>query len=773
MSSFENFVKCRVVSPLAANATDIALYDAVAPFNLPPLDGGVLVLTDSPNNPSVIEVIRYSYRNALGLYGVQRGQEGTAAVAWSGPVYCYQSLMADDFQALLDSKVDKAAGQSLMLDAERSKLAGIAPGAQVNSVNSVNGKTGAVALVKADVGLGNADNTSDANKPVSTAQQAALDTKVDKVTGKGLSTNDLTAALLTKLNGAAPLASPVFTGSPKAPTQLTTDNSTLLATTAFVQAVVAALVNGAPGALDQLSELAAAMGNDPNFATTMLNALALKAPLASPALTGNPTAPTPAADDNDTSIATTAFVRAVMALFGAGTPRPPFAPGVDANTMVTTGLFYVQGANLPGGDQGSWFLRVDGADDSSGRATQEAERANSVVGDGVRVYRRRAIGGVWTPWQEALHTGNTAVGGVSLPGTAFYEREFSVAIPPSSSVPIPGLHVYTCDILLFGLTAATGSSTNFVGRFSKASGSWVATNIYGYTGSSNQPSIAVVDGVPHVVNNHPTSTYTFVYRMSIAIQSSGVARPFEFFSKLWHDGNLVKQASAVDTTVGALMATGAFGWGSNTCPSSSGNADDILTGGFFWLNVAATGKPESGSGLLFVIPGATTSTTAQWFFGSRTGGGAPGVYYRQKNYGDSTWQPWTAIFHRGNILGTVSQSAGVPTGAIIERGSNANGEYVRYADGTQECWKSTLSSSASRSAWGTSTGLYQSANTAWQYPAPFIDTPVVTGTSYDSGAVGLLSATNIGTANVNLRAISPTPSPSSQILCPVVKGRWY
>ncbi|MCQ2034462.1 hypothetical protein [Stutzerimonas kunmingensis] len=45
-------------------------------------------------------------------------------------------------------------------------------------------------------------------------------------------------------------------------------------------------------------------------------------------------------------------------------------------------------------------------------------------------------------------------------------------------------------------------------------------------------------------------------------------------------------------------------------------------------------------------------------------------------------------FRRGNILGTVSQSGGVPTGAIIERGSNANGEYVRFADGTQICMKS-------------------------------------------------------------------------------------
>lgn len=54
-------------------------------------------------------------------------------------------------------------------------------------------------------------------------------------------------------------------------------------------------------------------------------------------------------------------------------------------------------------------------------------------------------------------------------------------------------------------------------------------------------------------------------------------------------------------------------------------------------------------------------------------------------------------FNRANILGAVSQAAGVPTGAVIQRGSNANGEYVRYADGTQICWavsKSSLSAGA-------------------------------------------------------------------------------
>lgn len=80
-----------------------------------------------------------------------------------------------------------------------------------------------------------------------------------------------------------------------------------------VAEAVAALVNGSPGALDTLQELAAAMGNDPNLAATITNALALKAPLASPALTGNPTAPTQVGTDDSTRLATTAFVKARLA----------------------------------------------------------------------------------------------------------------------------------------------------------------------------------------------------------------------------------------------------------------------------------------------------------------------------------------------------------------------------------------------------------------------------------------------------------------------------
>ncbi|HFW4548297.1 TPA: phage tail protein [Salmonella enterica subsp. enterica serovar Mississippi] len=88
-----------------------------------------------------------------------------------------------------------------------------------------------------------------------------------------------TAFIKQVLLAYAKLASPNFTGKPTAPTADQSSNDTQLATTAFVRSAIAALVDSSPGALDTLNELAAALGDDPNFATTMTNALAGKQPL--------------------------------------------------------------------------------------------------------------------------------------------------------------------------------------------------------------------------------------------------------------------------------------------------------------------------------------------------------------------------------------------------------------------------------------------------------------------------------------------------------------
>ena len=87
--------------------------------------------------------------------------------------------------------------------------------------------------------------------------------------------------LQTALNAKAALASPALTGSPTAPTATAGTNTTQIATTAFVAAAIGALIDAAPGAMDTLNELAAALGDDPNFATTVTNALAGKLSAAS------------------------------------------------------------------------------------------------------------------------------------------------------------------------------------------------------------------------------------------------------------------------------------------------------------------------------------------------------------------------------------------------------------------------------------------------------------------------------------------------------------
>jgi hypothetical protein len=101
----------------------------------------------------------------------------------------------------------------------------------------------------------------------------------------GTNTGDQVLPTLTSL-GAAPLASPALTGTPTAPTAGATVNTTQLATTAFVQTAIANLSDSAPATLNTLNELAAALGDDASFSTTVTTSIAAKLPLAGGTMTG-------------------------------------------------------------------------------------------------------------------------------------------------------------------------------------------------------------------------------------------------------------------------------------------------------------------------------------------------------------------------------------------------------------------------------------------------------------------------------------------------------
>lgn len=152
----------------------------------------------------------------ISTYGVQsQGDVLTGTSAQNKAVFdaLVNSVVKVKFNALIDALISSAgAGE---IGAAVTDMSGATVQAILTELKALIDTDGTTlsthaarvdnphAVTKAQVGLGNADNTSDSNKPVSTAQQTAINLKVDKESGKGLSTNDFTAELLAKLNGIA------------------------------------------------------------------------------------------------------------------------------------------------------------------------------------------------------------------------------------------------------------------------------------------------------------------------------------------------------------------------------------------------------------------------------------------------------------------------------------------------------------------------------------------------------------------------------------------
>lgn len=239
-----------------------------------------------------------------------------------------------------------------------------------------------LALVKGDVGLGNVDNTADTAKPVSTAQQTALDLKANlaspTLTGTpaaptatpGTNTTQVatTAFVTTADNLKANLASPTLTGTPAAPTATPGTNSTQIATTAYADAIAA-----------------------------------LKANLASPTFTGTPAAPTAAALTSTTQIATTAFVTAAVSAIVAAADAMVFKGVTDASAN----------PNYPAGDRGDTY-RISVAGKIGGASGVNVEIGDLIIclTDGTAAGNQATVGASWT-----IAQGNVD-GGVIGPASA-------------------------------------------------------------------------------------------------------------------------------------------------------------------------------------------------------------------------------------------------------------------------------------------------------------------------------------------------------------------
>lgn len=121
----------------------------------------------------------------------------------------------------------------------------------------------------------------------------------------------------------------------------------------------------------------------------------------------------------------------------------------------------------------------------------------------------------------------------------------------------------------------------------------------------------------------------------------------------------------------------------------------------------------------------------------------------------------------GNLLGSVSENTGTPTGAVIERGHNANGEYVRFADGTQICTFTLPAVDCTN----TEGALFASSALTWDFPMAFAATPCVSGSG---GAVDrFIGLDTPDTTQVNCKVLSVLSDSSALSATVIVVGRWY
>ena len=192
------------------------------------------------------------------------------------------------------------------------------------------------------------------------------------------------------------------------------------------------------------------------------------------------------------------------------------------------------------------------------------------------------------------------------------------------------------------------------------------------------------------------------------------------------DGSAVTQ-TVTDQTTGRLLKTGDFGLGTALTLGAADDLDALVATGLYYNpasgNTAGNNYPLAAAGAVLNLR-RTATHWVQTFVADGGTAAAEDVRQFTRSNGASGWTPWVEVIHQGRIVGTVSQAAGVPTGSVIERGANANGDYVRYADGTQICWHA-----APALACETAQGpLWENASLqTWTFPVAFVAAPTLSG----------------------------------------------
>ena len=334
-----------------------------APINSPALTGSPTAPTPQAGDNSTLLATTAFVENAVAAStaGVAsfNGRTGTVVFQSSDITGAGGALLASPTFTGTPSGPTAAPGTNTTQFATTA-FVDAAVAASTTGVSSFNGRTGSVNFLTADItGVGGAllaspnftgvpsaptappgtDTTQIATTAFVDAAVAASTTGVSSFNGRTGSVN-FQASDITGVGGAL-LNSPIFVGTPEAPTPQAGNNSTQIATTAFVDAAISAIP---PGGVTSFNSRTGAVNFQASDITNVGGAL-----LASPQFTGTPAAPTPTAGDNSTKLATTAFVDAAVAAIPAG----PTGPAGPAGPAGPTGPAGATGATGPAGATGA------------------------------------------------------------------------------------------------------------------------------------------------------------------------------------------------------------------------------------------------------------------------------------------------------------------------------------------------------------------------------------------------------------------------------------
>ncbi|EYV85471.1 tail fiber protein [Escherichia coli] len=241
---------------------------------------GFVQLSSATNSTSETQAatpkaLKAAYDLANGKYTAQ-----DATIARKGIVQLSSATNSTSETQAATPKAVKAAydlanGKYTAQDASTTRKGLVQLSSATNSTSETQAAT--PKAVKAAYDLANAKYTA---QDATTAQKGIvqLSSATNSTSETLAATPKAVKAVMDETNKKAPLNSPALTGTPTTPTAPKGTNNTQIASTAYVMAAIAALVDSSPDALNTLNELAAALGNDPNFATTMTNALAGKQP---------------------------------------------------------------------------------------------------------------------------------------------------------------------------------------------------------------------------------------------------------------------------------------------------------------------------------------------------------------------------------------------------------------------------------------------------------------------------------------------------------------